>query len=135
MLARRRYGSARSETVSPDTTTPSEPGYVYHATNIERALDIAVAGLKTHRPWAYTDQSTWPDGKTEGRVYFTPRASVAWQFAPEEGRSVLLRVPSTLAKAGDGTGDLFANRAVPAAKIEILTTDGWVPLGRWREVS
>lgn len=104
---------------------------MYHATNMERAYDIARVGLKPHRPWEYTEQESWPDGGTEGRVYFTPRASSAWQFAPEEGTSVLLRVPSSAAKFGDGTGDRFARRAVPATKIEIMTTDGWEPIAQW----
>lgn len=125
----RRHGNAAS--VSPHSRSPSEPGFVYHATNTDRAYDIAREGLKPHRPWQYTDQSSWPDGGTEGRVYFTPHAGSAWQFAPEEGTSVLLRVPSTVAKFGDGTGDRFARRAVPTTKIEIMTTDGWEPLRPW----
>jgi hypothetical protein len=116
------------EPVAPTASTPSEPNYVYHATNVERAADIAREGLKPHRPWKFTDQRTWPDGGTETRVYFTPNAGVAWGFAPEEGRPVLLRVPKFVAQSGDGTGDRFSRKRVPAAYIEILTTEGWVPL-------
>jgi len=128
-LGRRRFADAAP--VSPDASTPSNPGYVYHATNDERVHDIAREGLKPHRPWEFTEQDAWPDGGTEPRVYFTPRAGSAWQFAPEEGRSVLLRVPAMVAQRGDGTGDRFARKKVPASNIEILTTDGWVPLASW----
>src|SRR5439155_22180116 len=75
----------------PSSKTPSEEGYVYHATNQDRAADIAREGLKISKPHEYTDQATWPDGATEKRNYFTKNAGRAWQFAPEEGIGAFLR--------------------------------------------
>src|SRR6185312_16133204 len=65
----------------PTGSTPSEPGFLYHATSHERALEIAESGkLLTHKPWDYTDQGCWPDGGEEKRSYFSPKAHVVWQF-------------------------------------------------------
>ena len=117
------------EFVAPDASTPSEEGYVYHATNRDRAVDIAREGLKPHRPWEFTDQRVWPDGGAGPRVYFTPRAHVAWSFAPEEGEPVLLRTRFPTERES-GTGDRFARARVPAKHLDILTTAGWVPIAR-----
>jgi hypothetical protein len=104
---------------------PSEAGYAYHATNAERAKEIAESGgMRTHKPWEHTDQSAWPDGSTEKRIYFTPQASSAWQFAPEEGKSVLLRVKQDAAKLkAEGTGDLYTQKPIHHKNVEILGDD------------
>src|SRR6516162_1684823 len=71
----------------------SDAGYVYHATNAERAMDIASSGkLKMHKPSAFTDQQAWPDGSIERRNYFTPTSENTWQFAPEEGQPALMHI-------------------------------------------
>lgn len=106
--------------------TESDVDYIYHATNMERAFDIAQEGLKPHRPWEFTDQETWPDGGTERRVYFSRDLDSIWAFAPEEGRPVALRVPvDAVVLRGDGTGDVFARKRVPSDVIEFLCDDGW----------
>ncbi len=108
----------------------SDLGYVYHATSAERAAEIAKSGLQLHKPSEYTDQVTWPDRSTGKRAYFTPTAEHTWQFAPEEGQPVLLRVKADshpLSK--ESTGDIFTTKAVPASKIEVLGEDNkWRPL-------
>jgi hypothetical protein len=108
----------------------SDPGYVYHATNSERAADIAESGkLKTHKPHEFTDQDVWPDQSTEKRNYFTPTAEHTWQFAPEEGKPTLLRIKRDAhAFKTESTGDLYSTKPVSASKIEILTEEGWKPL-------
>jgi hypothetical protein len=109
---------------------PSDPNYVYHATNEERAQEIADSGLKLHGPSEYTDQDVRPDGSTQKRNYFTPTASNTWQFAPEEGRSVLLRVPKDEHPfKRESTGDIYSTKPVPPEKIEALDESGnWSPL-------
>lgn len=109
---------------------PSEAGYVYHATNAERAADIIESGkLKTHKPYEFTDQSVWPDNSTEKRNYFTPTAQNTWQFAPEEGAPVLLRVSKTSHPfKTESTGDIYSTKPVDASNIEALTETGWQPL-------
>ncbi len=104
---------------------PSEEGYAYHATNEERAKEIAESGgMRTHKPWEHTDQSAWPDGSTEKRIYFTPQASSAWQFAPEEGKSVLLRVKQDAAKLkAEGTGDLYSQKPIHQKHVEVFGDD------------
>lgn len=115
--------------VRPDGLLPSDPLFVYHATNEERAAEIARTGLKTHKPWEFTNQEVWPDGGEEPRVYFSPRASAVWAFAPEEGRPVILRVPRGLVRLrNEGTGDVYVREKVPAKALEILLDTGWAPL-------
>ena len=110
----------------------SDAGYVYHATNAERAMDIASSGkLKMHKPSAFTDQQAWPDGSIERRNYFTPTSENTWQFAPEEGQPALMRIKRDAHPfKKEGTGDLYSTQAVPASKIEILTDQGWQPLSK-----
>jgi hypothetical protein len=103
----------------------SQEGYVYHATNTERAQNIAREGLRTHKAHEFTDQSIWPDGSREKRAYFTPKAEYAPKFAPEEGEGALLRI-----KAGPDivleryTGDMYSKKPIPASRIEVLGEDG-----------
>lgn len=118
--------------VAPSRSTESEPGFLYHATNIERMFDIIDAGkLVTHGPSFGTNQSEWPDGSRQKRSYWSPHASVVWAFAPEGGRPVILRTPRTVDfKDERGTGDVYTTKPVPAARLEVLTPDGWIPLSR-----
>lgn len=108
----------------------SDPGYYYHATNHERAFDIMEEGLKPHRPWEFTDQSTWPDGSEQRRIYFSMRAEMVWQFAPEDGEAVILRVPIIAADfKHEIAGDVYARKPISAELIEFLGVDGvWYPL-------
>lgn len=114
--------------VAPAADIGSEEGLVYHATNEERAAHIATEGLRTHRPWEGTEQDVWPDGSTEKRAYFSSAASTVWAFAPETGRPVILRTPQQKWFKRESTGDIYTTRKVPADDIEILTTEGWVPI-------
>ena len=124
--------STRPRTIIPTSELPSEHGYVYHATNLERMHEIAERGLRPHRPHEFTDQSTWPDGGREPRVYFSALAHVVWQFAPEEGEPVILRAAAAhLVLRDDGTGDVYVRAPVSADLLEILTEVGWMPLVAW----
>ena len=117
--------------VPPDSNTESESGYLYHATNVDNADSIAGSGLKPFPPHHGTDQSCWPDGKRDKRVYFSQHANKVWMFAPEEGKPVILRVPKAAGsfKAELTTGDIYSNQSVPARVIDILdSTSGWMPL-------
>jgi ADP-Ribosyltransferase in polyvalent proteins len=109
-------------------TTPAQPEtkYIYHATNTENAADIAEQGLKTHKPWEGTDQSTWPDRSVEKRAYFAGSPEVALNFAPEEGKSVVLRMEydPNLHKVESGTGDFYTKKVIPPEKLEIRNPDG-----------
>lgn len=114
-----------------DGNHASDPAYLYHATNEEAAYDIARSGLKPFRPDHGTDQSCWPDGKTNPRVYCSPNARAVWAFAPAEGRSVILRFKRSSGNFRNelNTGDVYSEKLVPASVIEILKDDGkWVPL-------
>lgn len=112
---------------SPQTDT----GYLYHATNYERAFEIVDGGLRTHRPWEGTDQAAWPDGHTEKRSYFSARADGVWHFAPEHGEPVVLRVPVSAASfRRESTGDYYSRDRIPASRIEFLASNGkWYGLG------
>ena len=120
-------------TVPPDHETPSEEGYVYHASNVERAHGVAEHGIKVHKPGEYTDQETWPDGSTEKRNYFSHKAHVVHSFAPEEGPHVILRVHSKNHefKRESGTGDTYSKKTVHPKHVEILTHKGWHPVQKW----
>lgn len=121
--------AGKKEDMSPaklNGPVESSPGYVYHATNVERLHDIAETGkLLTHKPNEFTDQDSWPDGSTAKRNYFTATAANTWQFAPEEGTPALLRM-----KQGDhpinkemGTGDIYSTKPVPSKHLEYLGKD------------
>jgi len=116
----------------PTSKTPSEPGYVYHATNDWSAHDIAHAGhLETHSPSHGTNQSTWPDGSTEKRSYWSKQAGLVHSFAPEGGGGpVILRTPHRdHFKTERGTGDIVTTKPVHADHIEIRHENGsWHPI-------
>jgi hypothetical protein len=118
-----------------DSKVSSAPGYLYHATNEERAHDIAEQGLKTHKPWEHTDQGEWPDGSREKRSYFTSKADHASSFAPEEGKSVLLRVPDSAADFHkESTGDIYSKKPIKSDKLEILGDDKqWHPISELKQ--
>jgi len=114
----------------PSEKTETENGYVYHATNEDNARDIAGSHLKPHRPWHGTDQSTWPDGSTEKRSYWSNKASAVHSFAPAEGKSVILRTKQAdHFKPERGTGDVVTTKKVHSNDLEIKHKDGsWHPL-------
>ena len=119
--------------IRPGPATPSEPGFVYHATNEERACDIVRDGkLKTHKPWEGTEQDTWPDGSVQKRSYHAEKADVVHSFAPEEGAPVILRTARTAHPfQRENTGDIFTTKPIPAKKLEIGLDEGWMPLQDW----
>lgn len=116
------------QTVSPARLTAeieSEPGYVYHATNAERMEEIRNTGkLIPHRPDYGTEQDTWPDGATEKRSYFSRKANVVWQFAPEEGQPVVLRTKESPEFKTESTGDVFSRKPIQTQDLEYLGEDG-----------
>ena len=118
-----------------DHNIPSDEGYVYHATNHDRARDIAESGLDVHKPSYGTDQEAWPDGSTDKRSYFTKQADHAWQFSPEEGKPALLRMKqdSTI-HSRESTGDFYSKKKILANKIEVLGDDKqWHPISELSE--
>src|SRR5262249_16615913 len=122
------HEAAVRRALRPDARMESEPGYVYHATNEDNAYGIGESGtLDTHEPWHGTDQNAWPDGSVEPRSYWTENAGTAWHFAPEEGRSVLLRTRHENVPGRESTGDSFSTDPVPADRLEIWTDRGWEP--------
>jgi len=113
---------------------PHQPGYVYHATNLERAHDIANSGkLDVHKPSYGTDQDVWPDGTTEKRSYFSKNAAGVWHFAPEEGKPVILRTAHDPAiHKTESTGDIYSTKKVPAEKLEVFGNDKqWHPISEF----
>jgi hypothetical protein len=117
--------------LNKDHNIPSDEGYLYHATNAERAHDIAESGLDVHKPSYGTDQDVWPDGSAANRSYFTKNASQAWHFAPEEGQGAILRMkqdPNVHFKES-GTGDFYSKTKIPSTKLDVLGDDKqWHPL-------
>lgn len=128
--AMRQSGDKKYIAARPGPNTPSEKGFVYHATNLDNADAIAQEGLKLHRPWHGTDQQVWPDGGNSPRAYFTDNAGAAWQFAPDEGVPVIIRTrDSAKMKKESGTGDRYIQESIPATHLQILTESGeWVQL-------
>lgn len=119
--------------VAPHRDLQSDPGYVYHATNAERAHSIAHEGLGVHEPSEFTDQNMWPDGSVEPRNYHSANAGAVHVFAPEEGRPVILRTPTAKHPFQQEryTKDMYSTTPVPAEHMEILTGGGWQPLRQW----
>jgi hypothetical protein len=119
-----------------DHNISSDEGYLYHATNHDRAHEIAESGgLETHTPAYGTDQDVWPDGSTEKRSYFTKQADHAYQFSPEEGKPALLRMKQDPAiHSRESTGDFYSKKKIPANKIEVLGDDKqWHPVSELSE--
>ena len=126
-LERRQFSP--KDTVRADAVKQSDPGYLYHATNVERANDIAQSRMKLHEPWEFTDQGAWPDGSVKPRAYFSPRAQSVASFAPEEGPSVVLRTPEgNRFRPESGTGDVVTHKPISARNLEIATPTGWEAL-------
>lgn len=122
----------------PSGDTRTDPGFAYHATNEERACDIARGGLRTHGPSYGTDQDAWPDGSREKRSYHAERASVVHSFAPEEGPAVILRARRDAHPFQEErtTRDLYTKKTIPASKLEIgLDDETWEPLPDWARKS
>lgn len=119
--------------VSGSLSEPDAGSYHYHATNLERAHDIANQGkLVPHGPSYGTDQTAWPDGSRQKRSYFGTDKNV-WQFAPEEGQPVVLRVKRGAADfKAESTGDIYVSKPIKADYLEILTHQGWQPLKNLR---
>lgn len=115
----------------PHGQLTSDPGYLYHATNVDGLTDIAQSGyIDVFEPWHGTDQDMWPDGATEPRAYFSPKAEIVWQFAPEYGQPAIIRVPDSVARfRKESTGDIYSREPVPVEHGEYLASDGkWYPL-------
>jgi hypothetical protein len=129
-LAAGLKGGLRPPPAHSTKITSAEQGFVYHATNLDNAQDIAKQGLKTHGPSYGTDQSTWPDGATERRSYFSTDPHITESFAPEHGKPVFLRVKEAAAKFfRESTGDMFARKQIAPTHIEYLGADGsWHPI-------
>ena len=123
-------GSVPITPAKPDSKLESEEGYAYHATNLDRLHDIANTGkLNIYGPSYGTDQSLWPDRSTKKRAYFTPKASSAWQFAPEEGTPAIVRTKSEGLKKEGHTGDLYSEAAIGSHNLEYLGADKqWHPI-------
>lgn len=130
---RNETGATGFRAERPSPQTPSDEGYLYHATNLERAREIAGGELRPHEPWDFTDQDAWPDGATEPRSYFSPRADMVHHFAPDEGEPVVLRARRDAApfRSERHTGDIYSNQPVRAGDLEIMGEGNlWVPLAQ-----
>lgn len=108
---------------------PHEEGHHYHATNEENLHDIAVyGGLRTHRPSYGTDQRAWPDGKTEKRSYWHHNPETVKQFAPTDGKPVILRTKRKSIRK-ESTGDSYTTKAIRSKHLEYLGESGkWHPV-------
>lgn len=116
--------------IEPSSDLKSDPGFAYHATNIDNLFDIINEGkLKVFGPSHGTDQEAWPDGSEEGRSYWSKDASIVHSFAPSEGTPVVIRTRLTNGfKIEKGTGDLYRTSPLDANKIEVLLDSGWVKI-------
>ena len=100
--------------------------HLYHATNLDNALEISRDALRTFRPWHGTDQRHWPDGSREKRSYFSHEPAISYSFAPEEGKPVLLRTKRNKHFKRESTGDFYLEgKKLLPHMLEILTKEGW----------
>jgi len=108
--------------------TPSEKGYLYHATNLRYAIEIASSDhIDIFKPYfkdAYRD--TWPDGSDEERAYFHANVNSVKRFMPKGQNKVILRVPITAGNFQQEaeTGYVYSNQPVDATRARILLNDG-----------
>lgn len=125
-------GGRADSPAAPTSGMISEPGYLYHATNVERLYEIAEDGeLATHKPDEFTDQEAWPDGGEEPRVYFNQEISSTVPFLPE-GKGAVVRTKRELHSIRDEryTGDSYSRHPIDIENLEYLTESG-----AWRPVS
>lgn len=122
------------QTVQPDHTIPSEPGYSYHITNADNLHSIADSGLGTFKPWHGSEQNSWPDGATEKRNYFHSNIQGTLPFGSGT-KNAILRVNQNAhpVKKERGTGDLYSRKTVHPDNIELLTEHGWHPITKWSQ--
>jgi hypothetical protein len=130
-----KVASVLREALGPLNKVPSTDDFVYHATSKNRLNDIAEQGLKTHWPYEFTDQGSWPDGRITKRAYFASSPDIASSFAPaDDGPTAFLRTyldPRHISRES-GTGDYFSEKLVPRERLEYLNDDGtWNPLKMW----
>lgn len=108
----------------------AEDEYLYHATNLDNVGDMLEGHLEPHKPWHGTDQESWPDGSTNRRSYFSHSPSIAHDFAPAEGKPVLLRVKRPTARfRKESTGDHYTRDKIHSSQLEMHTEQGWKSLG------
>ncbi len=124
--------SVATQKIRTGLVDPDPGNFLYHATNLDRANEIAESGsMRLHRPNEYTDQSVWPDGSTRKRAYFSKNIGIVANFSPEEGKPVVLRVKD-YGKYGakkESTGDWYSEKPISAKDIEVLGEDNrWRPL-------
>lgn len=102
--------------------------YHHHATSLDNLASISLNGIRAHAPSYGTDQSAWPDGSVEKRIYFGTSKNI-WQFAPEHGIPVALRIKKDAVKfKRESTGDFYATKRIRPDNLEVLTNRGWFPL-------
>ncbi|CAK0758704.1 hypothetical protein CCP3SC15_2410001 [Gammaproteobacteria bacterium] len=127
------YQNAAEPRISGDESA----GYAYTTTRVESAADIADSGkLNVWRPQdseVWSDQSSWPDGSTKRRSYWSSSEARTIPFSRPGEKNTVLRVKKDSVpggiKAESGTGDFYAEKPIPAAALEYLSKDGtWKPL-------
>lgn len=110
------------------TNIAASPGYKYHTTPADNALDIADDDfIRLYDPGFGTDQSAWPDGTVTPRSYWASSPGGAGPFRGE-GQSVLLRTKTPMKKER-GTSDFYSEAEIPTGQVEYLSRDGtWEPI-------
>lgn len=107
--------------------TPSERGYLYHATNLRHAKEIADTDqIEVFKPYFRDDRDTWPDGSDEERAYFHANVNSVKRFMPKGQNKVILRVPISAGnfQQEQETGYVYSNQPVDATRARILLNDG-----------
>jgi hypothetical protein len=117
----------KSKFTEPSQKLRSRTGFLYHATNTDHFWDMLSDGYVEVFPPDYgTEQSTWPDGSTESRSYWSADASAVWSFVPE-GKGIIIRVPNSSSFQREVTGDWYTTRRIPVASVQVLVGRKWVP--------
>lgn len=116
--------------IKRDTLTESNIEYMYHATNMDNVHDILDSRkIKTHKPSHGTDQTSWPDGSTKKRSYWTHDEKTLNYFYPEHGTPKKLRVPKNAHTfKRESTGDHYLEKDIPIDNVEIHHKGEWKPL-------
>jgi hypothetical protein len=94
------------------TVPEPEPGYVYHTSPRDRALDIREEGsINTYDPSHGTDQEAWPDASVDPRSYWSPSPKHTVPFS-QENPTLWRTKQDQRFKNERGTGDLYATEPV-----------------------
>jgi len=114
--------------LSQDRELEEHPEFLYHATTPDNVWNIIQHGfLVTNRPWYGTEQQVWPDGSTEKRSYWSPRANRIFQWVPSHQGAIIRTRLTNLFRQEGRSIEWYTRKKIPINQLEVMALDGrWI---------